>query len=112
MVLSPASEIPSLGRRGLYFWTLLAFVLFQLPVGYAVDLPMFLVFRFVTGFFGSPCLSTGGATISDMYDPSHAPYAIAVWGCFGILGPVFGPIIGGFLAPVKGWRWTIWVRNP
>ena len=70
---------------------------------------MFLVFRVVTGFCGSPCLSTGGATISDMYDPAHVAYGICIWGSFGILGPVVGPIIGGFVAPIKGWRWTIWV---
>ena len=109
MVLSPMSDIPSLGRRGIYFWTLFAFVVFQLPVGFAIDLPMFLVFRFVTGFCGSPCLSTGGATIPDMYQPAQTPFAICIWGSFGILGPVMGPIVGGFLAPVKGWRWTIWV---
>lgn len=90
MFLSPLSEVPQLGRRGIYFWTLLAFVLFQLPVGFAVDLPMFLIFRFVTGFCGSPCLSTGGATISDMYDAAHVAYGIVIWGCFGILGPVVG----------------------
>lgn len=59
------SEIPRLGRGGIYFWTLLAFVLLQLPTGFAVNMPMFLVFRLLTGFFGSPCLATGGATIAD-----------------------------------------------
>lgn len=24
-------------------------------------------------------------------------------------GLVFGPVIGGFLAPAMGWRWTIWI---
>ena len=24
-------------------------------------------------------------------------------------GPVFGPIVGGFVATARGWRWTIWV---
>lgn len=47
MILSPMSDIPSLGRRGIYLWTLFAFVVFQLPVGYATNLGMFLVFRMV-----------------------------------------------------------------
>ena len=109
MILSPMSEMPQFGRRGIYFWTLSAFVLFQLPTGFAVNLPMFLVFRLLAGFCGSPCLSTGGCTISEMYEPAQIPIAICIWGCFGILGPVFGPIIGGYLSPVKGWRWTIWL---
>ena len=109
MLWSPLSEMPTFGRRGIYFWTLLAFILLQLPTGFAVNMPMFLVFRILTGFFGSPCLATGGATIMDMYDPAEVAYAVPIWGSFGILGPVFGPIIGGYVVPAKGWRWTIWI---
>ncbi|KAI0851712.1 benomyl/methotrexate resistance protein [Daldinia vernicosa] len=109
MLWSPMSEIPQLGRSPLYFWTFLAFILLQLPTGFAVDMPMFLVFRVLTGFVGSPPLATGGATIIDMYDPASAGYGICILSSFGVLGPVFGPIIGGFAAPAEGWRWTIWI---
>lgn len=103
------SEMPKLGRGGIYFWTLLIFVLLQLPTGFAVNMPMFLVFRVLTGFFGSPSPATGGATIADVYDPARVAYGICIWASFGVCGPVFGPIVGGFTAPAKGWRWTIWV---
>ncbi|KAL9610745.1 MAG: hypothetical protein Q9167_004564 [Letrouitia subvulpina] len=109
MLWSPMSEIPKLGRGGIYFWTLLGFILLQLPTGFAVNMPMFLVFRWLTGFFGSPSLATGGATIGDIYDPSKVAYGICIWASFGVCGPVFGPIVGGFAAPAKGWRWTIWI---
>jgi DHA1 family multidrug resistance protein-like MFS transporter len=109
MLWSPMSEIPKVGRGGIYFWTLLTFVLLQLPTGFAVNIPMLLIFRILTGFFGSPSLATGGATIGDMYDAASVAYGICIWGFFGVGGPVFGPLVGGFVAPVKGWRWTIWV---
>ncbi|KAI1384538.1 benomyl/methotrexate resistance protein [Hypoxylon trugodes] len=109
MLWSPMSEIPRLGRGPLYFWTFLTFILLQLPTGFAVNMPMFLIFRVLTGFVGSPPLATGGATIVDMYDPARAAYGICIFSSFGVLGPVFGPIIGGFAAPAKGWRWTIWI---
>lgn len=109
MLWSPLSEMPKIGRSRIFFWTLFAFVVFQLPVGFAPNIAVFLVFRWVTGFCGSPCLSTGAGTIVDLYDPALVSYLICIWGTAGTCGPVFGPIIGGFLAPVKGWRWTIWV---
>jgi MFS transporter, DHA1 family, multidrug resistance protein len=109
MLWSPMSEMPELGRSGIFFWTLLAFILFQFPVGFAQNMPMFLVFRWLTGFCGSPCLATGGGTIADIYDPAMVVYLICIWSSAGVCGPVFGPIIGGFLVPAKGWRWTIWV---
>ncbi|KIW94519.1 uncharacterized protein Z519_04495 [Cladophialophora bantiana CBS 173.52] len=109
MLWSPMSEMPTVGRNSIYFWTFLAFVLLQLPTGFAVDMPMFLVFRLLTGFCGSPALATGGATLADIYSPAPVAYGICIWGSFGTLGPVFGPILGGFTAAAKGWRWTIWV---
>lgn len=109
MLWSPLSEMPSLGRTHIFFWTLFAFILFQLPVGFAPNIAVFLVFRFVTGFCGSPCLSTGGGTINDIYPPTQVPYFLVIWQSSGVLGPVFGPVIGGYLAPAMGWRWTIWI---
>ena len=89
-------------------WTLFAFVLLQIPTGYAVNIEMLLVSRFVTGFFGGPVLATGGATIMDIYPPAKTPYWIGIFGACGVLGPVFGPLVGGFAAQAEGWRWTIW----
>ncbi|KAF4964023.1 hypothetical protein FSARC_8021 [Fusarium sarcochroum] len=109
MLWSPLSEMPTLGRTGIFFWTLLAFIIFQLPVGFAPNIACFLVFRWVTGFCGSPCLATGGGTINDIYPPTKVPYLLCIWASAGVMGPVFGPIIGGYLAPAMGWRWTIWV---
>ncbi|PTB42498.1 hypothetical protein M441DRAFT_137562 [Trichoderma asperellum CBS 433.97] len=107
MLWSPLSEMPKIGRSGIFFWTLFAFIIFQLLVGFAPNIAVFLVFRWVTGFCGSPCLSTGAGTITDLYDHSLASYLFCIWGTAGFCGPVFGPIIGGYLAPSKGWRWTI-----
>lgn len=103
------SEMPTIGRSNIYFFTTLAFVLLQLPTGFAVNMPMFLIFRWLCGFAGSPALATGGATISDMYQPGQVSYGIALWGSFGICGPVFGPVLGGFAAQTVGWRITIWI---
>ncbi|KAI1200247.1 MFS general substrate transporter [Nemania serpens] len=109
MLWSPLSEMPVLGRSRIFVGTLFAFIIFQLPVGLAPNIAVFLVFRFLTGFCGSPCLATGGGTLNDMYPPTQVPYLLLLWQSAGVLGPIFGPVIGGYLAPAKGWRWTIWV---
>ncbi|KAL4954121.1 major facilitator superfamily domain-containing protein [Aspergillus filifer] len=109
MLWSPLSEMPKLGRTGVFVGTLFAFVIFQLPVGLAPNIAVFLVFRWVTGFCGSPCLSTGGGTITDLYSPTQVPYFLCVWSWSGVLSPLVGPLIGGYIAPAEGWRWTIWL---
>ncbi|KAB2577382.1 Caffeine resistance protein 5 [Lasiodiplodia theobromae] len=108
MIWSPMSEIPTIGRNPVYFLTLVVFVVFQVPTALSVNFGMLLAFRFLTGFFGSPVLATGGASVGDMYAPRKRAYGMAVWGIAAVCGPTMGPLIGGFAAQAKGWTWTIW----
>ena len=57
------SEIPQIGRNPIYLATLAVFVAFQAPTALASNFGMLLAFRFLTGFFGSPVLATGGAYV-------------------------------------------------
>ncbi|KAH7080483.1 major facilitator superfamily domain-containing protein [Paraphoma chrysanthemicola] len=113
IIWSPMSEVPQIGRLWVYIGTLLVFVMFQLPTIYSKNFGMLLAFRFLTGFFGSPALATGGATIADMYRPQKQAYGLAVWGIGAVCGPVLGPLIGGFAVesgPFRShqpWTWTI-----
>jgi MFS transporter, DHA1 family, multidrug resistance protein len=116
MLWSPMSEIPQIGRNPIYIGTLVIFVALQVPTARADNFGMLLAFRFLTGFFGSPVLATGGASLADIWSPVKRAYAMSIWGIAAICGPVLGPLVGGFavqLAPVKGgftasWTWPIW----
>lgn len=108
MIFSPMSEIPYFGRNPIYFITLAIFVVFQVPTALATNFGMLLAFRFLTGFFGSPVLATGGASIGDMYAPRKRAYGMGIWGISAVCGPTMGPLVGGFAAEAKGWKWTIW----
>lgn len=88
MIWAPLSEIPQIGRNPIYIGTLVVFVFFQFAVIYAKNFGMLLAFRFLTGFFGSPVLATGGASLADIFKPAKRAYAIAVWGLAAICGPV------------------------
>ncbi|KAF2120724.1 major facilitator superfamily domain-containing protein [Lophiotrema nucula] len=108
IIWSPMSEIPYIGRNPVYITTLFVFVMFQIPTALASNFGMLLAFRFLTGFFGSPALATGGASITDMYAPRKQAYGLSVWGISAVCGPVLGPLVGGFAAQAEGWTWTIW----
>ena len=59
MIWAPMSEIPQIGRNPIYIGTLIVFVILQIPVALAPNFATLLVFRFLTGWFGSPVLATG-----------------------------------------------------
>jgi DHA1 family multidrug resistance protein-like MFS transporter len=108
MVWAPLSEVPQIGRMPVYIFTLAMFVVLQVPTALATNYGMLMAFRFLTGFFGSPILATGGATIADIYAPKKRAYGMTLWGVFATCAPSLGPLVGGFAAHVEGWRWTIW----
>lgn len=79
LLFSPLSEIPAIGRNPVYIVTMLLFVLISIPTAFAPNIQSLLALRFFQGFFGSPCLASGGATIADMYDMKALPYAMLAW---------------------------------
>ncbi|CAI7616710.1 unnamed protein product [Penicillium manginii] len=116
LVFSPLSEIPIIGRNPVYIITMFLFVIISIPTAFVGNFPGLLVLRFLQGFFGSPCLASGGASIGDMYSLISLPYAMMAWVSAAYCGPALGPLLSGFAVPVKGWRWSlyesIWASAP
>lgn len=108
MIWSPLSELPMVGRSPIYVLTLFIFVGLNFAVVYPENFGMFLAFRFLTGFIGSPALATGGASMADIWSPRARDYMIVIWGTFAIAAPVLGPMVGGFASSAQDWTWTIW----
>lgn len=66
LIFAPLSEIPAIGRNWVYIPTFFLFVILSIPTAVVDNYAGLLVLRFLTGFFGSPCLAIGGATVGDM----------------------------------------------
>ncbi|CAG8897335.1 unnamed protein product [Penicillium nalgiovense] len=116
LVFSPLSEIPVIGRNPVYIITMFLFVIISIPTAFVGNFAGLMVLRFLQGFFGSPCLASGGASIGDMYSLMNLPFAMMAWVSAAYCGPALGPLLSGFAVPVKGWRWSlfesIWASAP
>jgi MFS transporter, DHA1 family, multidrug resistance protein len=108
MIWSPLSEIPAVGRNPPYMITYAIFVILTIPTALAKNFPGLIVLRFLLGFFGSPCLATGGASLQDMYSLVYLPFAVCLWALAATCGPALGPIISGFSVTAENWRWSMW----
>jgi MFS family permease len=51
-------------------------------------------------------MTNAPALISDIWDNAQRGVAMGVFGAMPWLGPVIGPIVGGFLSEAAGWRWV------
>lgn len=79
LIFSPLSEIPIIGRNPVYIITMFLFVIISIPTAFVGNFPGLIVLRFLQGFFGSPCLASGGASIGDIYSLNALPYAMMAW---------------------------------
>jgi DHA1 family multidrug resistance protein-like MFS transporter len=76
LLWAPLSEIPSIGRNWVYIPTFFLFVILSIPTAVVDNYAGLLVLRFLTGFFGSPCLANGGASVGDMVSNLHIPSSL------------------------------------
>ncbi|KAH7124328.1 major facilitator superfamily domain-containing protein [Dactylonectria macrodidyma] len=108
LLWSPLSEMPAVGRNIPYLASMAVFISISIPTALANDIGSLLAFRFLQGFFGSPALSTGGASLSDISEPHLRPYALYTWAVFSLAGPCIGNVMAGYTVPELGWRWSLW----
>ncbi|ODV77955.1 SCR1 protein [Suhomyces tanzawaensis NRRL Y-17324] len=108
MIFSPLTENAAIGRTSIYIITLFIFFIIQIPTALSKNLASLTILRFIGGFFASPALATGGASVVDVVSMPYAPIAIATWSMAGVCGPSIGPLVGSVLSVKGGWRWTFW----
>ncbi|OAG06220.1 multidrug transporter [Paraphaeosphaeria sporulosa] len=108
LIFAPLSEVPTFGRNIPYITTFALFTTLALPAALVDNLGGLLVLRFFLGFFGSPCLANGGASMGDMFSLLYLPYAMAFWVSAAFAAPALGPLLSGFAVYAENWRWSQW----
>ena len=105
----PISE--TVGRNPVYIVTLALYMIWIMASALAPNLGTQLVFRFLAGFFGSTPLTCAGGSISDLWNPMERVFAFPVFANAAFMGPIFGPVVGGFVGQSKllSWRWCEWI---
>ncbi|AET40611.1 Tpo4p Ecym_6229 [Eremothecium cymbalariae DBVPG len=109
VVGAPLSEV--YGRKPIYLLSLPPSMLFALGVGFSGQrMGIILPLRFLSGVFASPALSVASGTIVDIFDVDQVSVAMASFCMAPFLGPVISPIMAGFAAEKKGWKWGVWIH--
>lgn len=107
LLLAPLSEL--YGRVIIYNITNVLFLCFTVLCAVSQNPLMLLAFRFLSGFVGVATITIGSGTIADIMPREKRGKAVSIWAVGTILGPMVGPIIGGYVADVAGWRWMFWL---
>ncbi|PVH95736.1 MFS general substrate transporter [Periconia macrospinosa] len=107
LFLGPLSEL--YGRQPVYLVCNFLYSVFNVATALAPSLSSLIVFRFLAGTFGGCPFTLGAGTFGDTIKPENRGMVIAMWSIGSLLGPILGPIGGGYLGENSGWRWNCWV---
>ncbi|OQE91611.1 hypothetical protein PENNAL_c0009G01763 [Penicillium nalgiovense] len=108
IIFGPLSEL--YGRKRPLFVGMFVFAIFQIPVAVAQNLQTIFICRFLGGLFASAPLAIVSGILADMFEPVERGIAMAIFATATFVGPVAGPIIGGFVTiSYLGWRWTEYI---
>jgi multidrug resistance protein len=107
LLLAPISE--TYGRKPVYAVAMFFFVILVIPCALAKDMTTIIVCRFFGAVAGSAMIANAPGTVGDIISDKYRSTAFSIWSIGPMNGPVFGPVIGGFVTQYKGWRWANWV---
>jgi DHA2 family multidrug resistance protein len=100
------------GRTRLFVTAVAGFTLASVLCGLAQSLPQIVVFRVLQGIFGAALVPLSQAVMYDIYPPEQRARAMSIWTMGVMIGPIMGPILGGWLTENYSWRWVFYINVP
>jgi DHA2 family multidrug resistance protein len=100
------------GRKRVLMVAVVGFVAASILCGIAQSLLEIVAFRLMQGFFGAALVPIGQSILLDIYTPEERGSAMALFGVSVMVGPVLGPVIGGYLTDHFSWRWVFYINVP
>ena len=100
------------GRKRLYLVCLAVFTLASFGAGAAPSLGWQILMRVVQGFSGGAMVPMSQAITLEAFPREQHGVASAIFGVGVVLGPILGPLVGGWLTDNWSWPWIFWINVP
>ena len=101
-----------LGLRTFLLIVTSAFTGFSVLCGLSSNLGQMIIGRVGQGFTGGAMIPTALTIVATRLPPAQRPIGIALFGLTAVLGPVLGPLIGGWLTENVSWHYAFFVNLP
>ncbi len=100
------------GRTRLFVTAVIGFTCASVLCGMADSLGEIVTFRIIQGVFGAALVPLSQAVMYDIYPPAQRGKAMSIWTMGVMMGPICGPILGGWLTESYSWRWVFYINVP
>lgn len=114
VIIIPLSGMLSnlFGRKAYFTGSVIIFTFCSLMCGTSTTLLEIVIWRFLQGVGGGGLLSTAQSIVIDAYPPEKINTANAIFGIGVIVGPMVGPVLGGWIVEKLSWHWIFFVNLP
>lgn len=99
-------------KKTLLMWGFAIFAVGSLLSGFAWNTEILVVFRAVQGIGMGFQIALTGAVIASVISPRERGKYNGYMGAVIAVATVSGPLFGGFIVDLWGWRWCFWVAVP
>jgi len=101
-----------LGLRRFLLIVTSGFVISSINCGISTSLGQMIIGRVGQGFTGGAMIPTALTIVSTRLPPGQRPVGVALFGLTAVLGPVLGPLIGGWLTENVTWHYAFFINVP
>jgi DHA2 family multidrug resistance protein len=100
------------GRRKVFIVSVIGFTIASALCGLSGSLGAIVAARLLQGIFGAALVPLSQAVLLDINPPEKVGSAMAIWGAGIMVGPILGPMLGGWLTENIDWRWVFFINVP
>ena len=100
------------GTKRLYMTAIALFTLGSVLCAMASDINMLIAFRVLQGLGGGMLMPLGMTIMTRAAGPKRMGRLMAILGVPMLLGPIGGPILGGWLIDAASWHWIFLINVP
>jgi len=100
------------GAKRVMVWSIGIFTLATLLCGMSQSLEMLVLWRILQGGAGAPVVPLSQTILLNTFPRRQHTFVLGLFGMAVAVAPVFGPILGGYLAESLSWRWAFYMLVP